>query len=90
MNGGTKKTGFSTISLERLLCARRDSASPTEKKKQKNKTVIQTYFSFVHRPNCFTMTTPVGKMFAVVPFLLLLVFKCLKQEVLLLVNVLCV
>jgi hypothetical protein len=36
MNGGTK-TGFSTISLERLQCARRDSAGPTEIKKEKKK-----------------------------------------------------
>jgi hypothetical protein len=32
MNGGTEAR-FSTISLERLQCARRDSADPTEKKK---------------------------------------------------------
>jgi hypothetical protein len=34
MNGGTER-GFSTISLGRLQYVRRDSAGPTEKKKQK-------------------------------------------------------
>jgi hypothetical protein len=34
MNRGTK-TGFGTISLERLQCARLDCADPTEKKKKK-------------------------------------------------------
>jgi hypothetical protein len=32
MNRGTK-TGFSTISLERLQCARRDFADPTERRR---------------------------------------------------------
>jgi hypothetical protein len=33
MNGETN-TGFSTISLERLQCVRRDSASPTERRRR--------------------------------------------------------
>jgi hypothetical protein len=33
MNGGTK-AGFSTISLERLQCARRDSAGPTKRRRR--------------------------------------------------------
>jgi hypothetical protein len=39
MNGGTK-TGFGTISLERLQCARRDSAGPTERRRRRNTTNI--------------------------------------------------
>jgi hypothetical protein len=35
MNGGTK-TGFSTISLERLQCARRDSASPQKEEEEED------------------------------------------------------
>jgi hypothetical protein len=34
MNVGTKR-GDSTISLERLQCARRDSAGPTERKRRR-------------------------------------------------------
>jgi hypothetical protein len=34
-NGGTK-TGFSTISLGRLQCARRDSAGPTERRRRRS------------------------------------------------------
>jgi hypothetical protein len=34
MNGGTK-VGFSTISLGRLQCARRDSAGPEERRRKK-------------------------------------------------------
>jgi len=52
--------------------------------------VIQTYVSFLHCPNFFTVTTPAGKIFAVVPFVLLLMCECLKQEVLLPVNLSCV
>jgi hypothetical protein len=33
MNGGTK-VGFSTINLERLQCARRDFAGPTERRRR--------------------------------------------------------
>jgi hypothetical protein len=36
MNGGTK-TGFSTISLERLHCARWDSVGPTERRRRRKK-----------------------------------------------------
>jgi hypothetical protein len=40
MNGGTK-AGFSTISLERLKGARRDSASSTERRRRKGTGVKQ-------------------------------------------------
>jgi hypothetical protein len=40
MNGGTE-SGVSAISLERLQCARRDSAGPTEIKKEKKKPCLR-------------------------------------------------
>jgi hypothetical protein len=49
MNGGTKG-GVSTISLERLHCARRGSAGPTERRRLRNKLhddeLHDLYFSF--------------------------------------------
>jgi hypothetical protein len=49
MNGGTK-TGISTISVERLQCARQDSAGPTERRSRKRK---PAYFGFYRRKKVF-------------------------------------
>jgi hypothetical protein len=46
MNGGTK-AGFSTVSLERLQCTRRDSAGPTERRRRTRVRLLQCLGYFV-------------------------------------------
>jgi hypothetical protein len=53
MNGGTK-AGFSSIYLERLQCARRDSASPQKEEEEGGEhqylLINQTIFLLVQKP----------------------------------------
>jgi hypothetical protein len=53
---GKPKSGFSTISLGRLQCFRRDSADPTDRRRRRRKrkerevTIIYKYKPFASRP----------------------------------------